>query len=224
MKKVFYSILVFGATAVVLLTSCSVDIVETDITAGTTSDTTATDIVTESEDVTSFDLSTADYVEDDGDYIFYIKDLKRDGRDAWDEKYFRVVEDLAKVAVMEDLHGNTLATYMNDEIFEKDSDIYNVYLSWESDKIGEFTIIPEFPSDDIVYDVHARSWYKITKGIEMPSITEPYIDVATGHAVVTFTAPLMIDNKFLGVCGVDVNAEDWYIVFIDDKSGLSDLY
>ncbi|WP_048150451.1 methyl-accepting chemotaxis protein [Palaeococcus ferrophilus] len=54
------------------------------------------------------------------------------------------------------------------------------------------------------YDPRVRPWYKEAVSKNGPVWTEPYKDASTGKWIVTFSEPVYINGKFVGVIGVDV--------------------
>jgi methyl-accepting chemotaxis protein len=75
-----------------------------------------------------------------------------------------------------------------------------VYLG---DQDGQFTMRPEddMPAD---YDPRVRPWYKDAVAAGGTTLTEPYVDAATGQLVVTIATPAKSANRTIGVVGGDL--------------------
>ena len=71
---------------------------------------------------------------------------------------------------------------------------------------------------DISFDLTTREYYStITDGIV--SITEPYVDVATGNMVITITAPVYVNGSIEGLTGIDITIDALSKVVGDYKLG-----
>jgi len=96
----------------------------------------------------------------------------------------------------------TYAKELLENINSTDENITNVFVGTEK---GLFYINPEAElADD--YNHKTRSWYTTT--LENPgeiTITDPYIDKATGNLVVSITGVIKDGNKVIGVAGIDVD-------------------
>jgi methyl-accepting chemotaxis protein len=78
-----------------------------------------------------------------------------------------------------------------------------VYLG---DQDGQFTMRPEddMPAD---YDPRVRPWYKDAVAAGGTTLTEPYVDAATGQLVVTVATPAKSANRTIGVVGGDLGLQ-----------------
>lgn len=78
-----------------------------------------------------------------------------------------------------------------------------VYLG---DQDGQFTMRPEddMPAD---YDPRVRPWYKDAVAAGGTTLTEPYVDAATGQLVVTVATPAKSENRAIGVVGGDLGLQ-----------------
>ncbi len=69
---------------------------------------------------------------------------------------------------------------------------------------GDFIVVPkiELPPD---YDFRERPPYRdaLSKG---SYIQEPYIDPVTGRTILTISKPIYVDQKLIGVVGIDMYA------------------
>ena len=74
------------------------------------------------------------------------------------------------------------------------------------DSQGGFTIRPNSKMPD-GYDPRTRPWYKGALNSAASSLTEPYIDAATGQMVISIGAPVRIAGQTLGVVGADLTLQ-----------------
>ncbi|WP_099209152.1 methyl-accepting chemotaxis protein [Thermococcus henrietii] len=107
-----------------------------------------------------------------------------------------------------------------------DSNVANVYFGSST---GNMYIYPEqkLPAG---YDPRKRPWYQEAVQKNGPVWTEPYRDASTGKWMVTYSQPVYVNGKFVGVIGIDVFVstlieqakqiklgESGYIAIIDQK-------
>lgn len=71
---------------------------------------------------------------------------------------------------------------------------------------GSFTIRPESKMPD-GYDPRTRPWYKDALNSSSTSLTEPYMDAATGQMVITIGTAVKKAGQTLGVVGADLTLE-----------------
>ena len=74
------------------------------------------------------------------------------------------------------------------------------------DSQGGFTIRPDSKMPD-GYDPRTRPWYKDAQNSGKSSLTEPYIDAATGQMVISIGAPVKKAGQTLGVIGADLTLQ-----------------
>jgi methyl-accepting chemotaxis protein len=74
------------------------------------------------------------------------------------------------------------------------------------DSQGGFTIRPDSKMPD-GYDPRTRPWYKDALNSASSSLTEPYIDAATGQMVISIGAPVRESGQTLGVVGADLTLQ-----------------
>ena len=74
------------------------------------------------------------------------------------------------------------------------------------DSQGGFTIRPNSKMPD-GYDPRTRPWYKDALTSAASSLTEPYIDAATGQMVISIGAPVRKAGQTLGVIGADLTLQ-----------------
>nr|WP_284444009.1 MULTISPECIES: methyl-accepting chemotaxis protein [Campylobacter] len=58
------------------------------------------------------------------------------------------------------------------------------------------------------FDARTRDWYKLTKDTKKINISDPFVDVVTKKMVVSITAPIEINGKFLGVLAGEIFLDD----------------
>lgn len=71
------------------------------------------------------------------------------------------------------------------------------------------------------YDARIRPWYKKSKELKKPAITEPYLDNNTENLqkpITTITVPIFKNKDFVGVFGMDI-----YLDFFSQVAKTSDL-
>mmetsp|Transcript_26969 Transcript_26969/g.45484 ORF Transcript_26969/g.45484 Transcript_26969/m.45484 type:complete len:649 (+) Transcript_26969:515-2461(+) len=72
------------------------------------------------------------------------------------------------------------------------------------------------PTPVVGYDPRCRGWYVQAKQNTSEVVfTSPYIDASTGDTVITLAKAVLVDNKFIGAVGMDVNLH----VFVDAVMG-----
>ena len=79
-------------------------------------------------------------------------------------------------------------------------------LVYFGDSQGSFTIRPDSKMPD-GYDPRTRPWYKDAINSTSTSLTEPYIDAATGQMVITIGTAVKKAGQTLGVVGADLTLE-----------------
>ncbi len=79
-------------------------------------------------------------------------------------------------------------------------------LVYFGDSQGSFTIRPDSKMPD-GYDPRTRPWYKDAINSASTSLTEPYIDAATGQMVITIGTAVKKAGQTLGVVGADLTLE-----------------
>ncbi|HEC1753716.1 TPA: methyl-accepting chemotaxis protein [Campylobacter lari] len=67
------------------------------------------------------------------------------------------------------------------------------------------------------FDARVRSWYKLTKDTKKINISDPFEDVVTKKMVVSITAPIEIDGKFIGVLAGEIFLDDMRKAFEELK-------
>ncbi|WP_299379236.1 cache domain-containing protein [uncultured Kiloniella sp.] len=87
-----------------------------------------------------------------------------------------------------------------DNIAWDDSYIYSYFGSND----GDMTMIPALTLPP-GYDPRNRPWYSRTHDAMTTTLSEPYEDAGTKELILTLTTPVLNDEKFLGVFGVDIN-------------------
>ena len=88
-----------------------------------------------------------------------------------------------------------------DAITKKHEDISCTYIS--DPKIPQVVIMNNGWTPDEGFDVTERSWYSEAIGNDNIVITEPYLDEQTGGFCITFSKRVVIDDKVIGVFGID---------------------
>lgn len=108
----------------------------------------------------------------------------------------KVLQDPRMIALMKADPANS--EFLN--VSGYDPDMRALYLGLED---GTFVDgsgwVP--PAD---YDPTARPWYEGSKASGKPKLTDVYIDMNSGEASLSATAPLMVDEKLAGVVAVDI--------------------
>lgn len=101
-------------------------------------------------------------------------------------------------------HGDLSATLiglknMSDAIM----DCYYADSDWSKVKV-QFASGTDLP---LTFNATERGWYTGAVDGKTAFCTSPYIDFATGKIVFTVSAPVIRDNKVLGVCGMDIQLD-----------------
>ncbi|MEL7940872.1 methyl-accepting chemotaxis protein [Pseudomonas delhiensis] len=71
---------------------------------------------------------------------------------------------------------------------------------------GTFTMRPDDKMPD-GYDPRTRPWYKDALAAGGTTLTEPYVDAATGQLIITIATPAQAAGKTVGVVGGDLNLQ-----------------
>ncbi|WP_324710521.1 methyl-accepting chemotaxis protein [Pseudomonas citronellolis] len=71
---------------------------------------------------------------------------------------------------------------------------------------GSFTMRPDDKMPD-GYDPRTRPWYKDALAAGGTTLTEPYVDAATGQLIITIATPAQAAGKTVGVVGGDLNLQ-----------------
>jgi Cache domain len=81
-------------------------------------------------------------------------------------------------------------------------------LWWQADPDADRVVAlrPDLrPASLDFYDYQAAEWFDVPRRTGRPHVVGPYVDVhGTGRYLLTFTAPLLDGDEFVGVVGVDV--------------------
>ena len=81
-------------------------------------------------------------------------------------------------------------------------------LWWQADPDADRVVAlrPDLrPASLDFYDYPAAEWFDVPRRTGRPHVVGPYVDVhGTGRYLLTFTAPLLDGDEFVGVAGVDV--------------------
>ncbi|UUT11532.1 methyl-accepting chemotaxis protein [Pseudomonas zeae] len=74
------------------------------------------------------------------------------------------------------------------------------------DATGHFTIRPDTKMPD-GFDPRVRPWYKGAEGSSTPTLTEPYIDAATGQLIISIATASKKAGQSVGVVGGDLSLQ-----------------
>ncbi len=120
---------------------------------------------------------------------------------SWLTKHETIVDDIVGTIYYNDLHGDKLKKYLSEYVLNISDSIQDCYFAWESEapmiKCGIFEPGPDFIPQE-------RGWYKEAVSQKKTIFTAPYVDAFTGKIVVTIASPLIVDDKVLGCCGIDI--------------------
>ena len=78
--------------------------------------------------------------------------------------------------------------------------------SYLGDATGHFTIRPDTKMPD-GFDPRVRPWYKGAENSSTPTLTEPYIDAATGQLIISMAAASKKSGQSVGVVGGDLSLQ-----------------
>lgn len=89
-------------------------------------------------------------------------------------------------------------------IKENNGNLLNVYTGL--DAAGKLITQDEFepPADFVLKE---RGWYAATVQNKRLTVTDPYIDAATGKMVVSLSTPILDGDRLIGVAGADISTE-----------------
>lgn len=124
---------------------------------------------------------------------------------SWITKHKTITENLAASAVVADLHGDELQTYLKEAVLPVSDSILDCYVAWEEE--APLMIAGLYPCDDD-YVPQDRDWYKRAVSEGKVIITEPYIDATTGNVVITMACPVKKNGATAGCCGIDIEVTE----------------
>nr|WP_137803937.1 methyl-accepting chemotaxis protein [Pseudomonas sp. G(2018)] len=78
--------------------------------------------------------------------------------------------------------------------------------SYLGDATGHFTIRPDAKMPD-GFDPRVRPWYKGAENSSTPTLTEPYIDAATGQTIISMATASKKSGQSVGVVGGDLSLQ-----------------
>ena len=78
--------------------------------------------------------------------------------------------------------------------------------SYLGDATGHFTIRPDAKMPD-GFDPRVRPWYKGAESSSTATLTEPYIDLASGQLVISIVNSVLKDGQNIGVVGGDLSLQ-----------------
>jgi methyl-accepting chemotaxis protein len=78
--------------------------------------------------------------------------------------------------------------------------------SYLGDATGHFTIRPDAKMPD-GFDPRVRPWYKGAQNSSTPTLTEPYVDAATGQTIISLAMPSTKAGQGVGVVGGDLSLQ-----------------
>ncbi|MDD2100288.1 methyl-accepting chemotaxis protein [Pseudomonas putida] len=78
--------------------------------------------------------------------------------------------------------------------------------SYLGDATGHFTIRPDAKMPD-GFDPRVRPWYRGAQNSSTPTLTEPYVDAATGQTIISLAMPSTKAGQGVGVVGGDLSLQ-----------------
>lgn len=135
--------------------------------------------------------------------VYYRVAAQSSEMNAWMTEHMTIAENLALTAVVNDLHGQELKTYLHDCVLSVSPSIMDCYAFWASE--SPYMACAVFvPADDYVPET--RGWYKAALAANGTAITDPYIDAFTGKIVITISSLLKNERgQTVGCCGLDID-------------------
>lgn len=145
------------------------------------------------------------------------------------ERYIAIVEQMANDKNLQNFMVNTkngdnittvegfmTAAQTADDTQKMDSDvILSAYIA--EDSPSYYLATPTVYSSPS-YNITQKEYYKSIKD-GVICITEPYVDAITGGMVITITAPVHVNNKIVGLTGIDIGIDNLSKVVGERKLG-----
>jgi len=138
--------------------------------------------------------------EDLDNYLHEMGDVTASNIQSWLAGRILLVENLAQNIAVNPEQGNVAS------LLEQKALTSTFMASYLGDARGSFTIRPDAKMPD-GFDPRVRPWYKGAEGSSSSTLTEPYIDAATGQLIISIATASRKAGQSVGVVGGDLSLQ-----------------
>ncbi|AWY40936.1 HAMP domain-containing protein [Pseudomonas putida] len=138
--------------------------------------------------------------EDLDNYLNEMGDVTANNIQTWLAGRILLIENLAQNIAINPEQTNVAA------LLEQKALTSTFMASYLGDATGHFTIRPDAKMPD-GFDPRVRPWYKGAENSNTPTLTEPYIDAATGQTIISLATASKKAGQNVGVVGGDLSLQ-----------------
>ena len=138
--------------------------------------------------------------EDLDNYLNEMGDVTANNIQTWLTGRILLIENLSQNIAINPEQANVAA------LLEQKALTSTFMASYLGDATGHFTIRPDAKMPD-GFDPRVRPWYKGAQNSSTPTLTEPYIDAATGQTIISMAMASTKAGQGVGVVGGDLSLQ-----------------
>jgi methyl-accepting chemotaxis protein len=138
--------------------------------------------------------------EDLGNYLNEMGDVTASNIQTWLTGRILLIENLSQNIAINPEQANVAA------LLEQKALTSTFMASYLGDATGHFTIRPDAKMPD-GFDPRVRPWYKGAQNSSTPTLTEPYVDAATGQTIISLAMASTKAGQGVGVVGGDLSLQ-----------------
>ncbi|PNB76154.1 chemotaxis protein [Pseudomonas sp. GW456-E7] len=138
--------------------------------------------------------------EDLDNYLNEMGDVTANNIQTWLAGRILLIENLSQNIAINPEQANVAS------LLEQKSLTSTFMASYLGDATGHFTIRPDAKMPD-GFDPRVRPWYKGAENSSTPTLTEPYIDAATGQLIISMATASKKAGQSVGVVGGDLSLQ-----------------
>ncbi|KQZ93400.1 chemotaxis protein [Pseudomonas sp. Root562] len=138
--------------------------------------------------------------EDLDNYLNEMGDVTANNIQTWLAGRILLIENLSQNIAINPEQANVAA------LLEQKALTSTFMASYLGDATGHFTIRPDAKMPD-GFDPRVRPWYKGAENSSTPTLTEPYIDAATGQTIISMAMASKKSGQSIGVIGGDLSLQ-----------------
>ncbi|EJN18447.1 methyl-accepting chemotaxis protein [Pseudomonas sp. GM78] len=138
--------------------------------------------------------------EDLDNYLNEMGDVTANNIQTWLTGRILLIENLSQNIAINPEQANVAA------LLEQKALTSTFMASYLGDATGHFTIRPDAKMPD-GFDPRVRPWYKGAQNSSTPTLTEPYVDAATGQTIISLAMASTKAGQAVGVVGGDLSLQ-----------------
>ncbi|MBD0682019.1 UNVERIFIED_ORG: methyl-accepting chemotaxis protein [Pseudomonas mohnii] len=138
--------------------------------------------------------------EDLDNYLNEMGDVTASNIQTWLTGRILLIENLSQNIAINPEQANVAA------LLEQKALTSTFMASYLGDATGQFTIRPDAKMPD-GFDPRVRPWYKGAQNSSTPTLTEPYVDAATGQTIISLAMASTKAGQGVGVVGGDLSLQ-----------------